>query len=205
MTRSPPADFFLQNTVEVARQLIGTRLTVVREDEELAGRIVETEAYRQDDPASHSYRGRTPRSGPMFEAGGIAYVYFIYGMHNCFNVVTEPVDTGCAVLVRAVEPVAGLERMWKNRFPDALFDRTKAHTLANGPGKLCRAFGVNRTDNRTSLITGSIRILLDVETSDSGSVGGIGVSRRIGIRKGAELPWRFYEMNNPAVSSRVAS
>ena len=189
MIRPSSAEFFLQNTVEAARQLIGARLVCVKNGRELTGRIIETEAYRQDDPASHSYRGLTPRTAPMFEDGGIAYVYFIYGMYHCFNVVTELAGKGCAVLIRGVEPISGVETMWRNRYSGRKFEPAKVSTLSNGPGKLCRAFGIGIGDSGVSVITGDIKIQFD----DTVSVGEIGISPRIGIKKGVDLPWRFYE------------
>ncbi|MBT3273729.1 MAG: DNA-3-methyladenine glycosylase [Spirochaetales bacterium] len=197
MKQPPAAEFFLQDTVKVAEKLIGSYLSHTVDGNELVGRIVETEAYRQDDPASHSYRGLTPRTAPMFKAGGVAYVYLIYGMYNCFNVVTESPGVGCAVLIRAVEPLAGIPRMWCNRFPGCEFDETKVHTLANGPGKLCRAFGIDKKVNGALLATGPVRILLDREAG----INEIVVTRRIGITKGADLPWRFYEKGSPSVSA----
>jgi len=128
-----PADFYLNNTVEVARQLLGK--TIVRNygKKILAGKIVETEAYIDKiDPASHSHPGITKRNKPMFEKGGIAYIYFIYGNYYCFNIVTERKGKGCAVLIRAAEPIEGIEYMKKNR------GKTKSvYELTNGPAKLC--------------------------------------------------------------------
>lgn len=188
--------FFLQDTVEVARSLIGAYLVHSTGNDELVGRIVETEAYRENDPASHSYRGPTRRTLPMFSAGGIAYVYFIYGMYDCFNVVTEPKGTGCAVLVRAIEPIKNLEIMWNNRFPGTPFDPAMVPSIADGPGKLCRALGITRKHNGTSLVHGPVRILsrLGVRPSE------VSVSRRIGVKKGAELPWRFFDATSESVS-----
>ena len=193
--RSPPADFFLLDTVTVARDLIGTYLVRDVDGERLAGRSVETEAYREEEPASHSYRGKTRRTEPMFEAGGVAYVYFIYGMYDCFNVVTERDGVGCAVLVRAVDPVLGVDLMWRNRFPSTRFDESKKHLIANGPGKLCRAFSISRKDSGGSLIDGSIRILIAADTPKPQ----IETSSRVGIKKATELPWRFFEKGNSSV------
>ena len=190
------AAFFLRNTVLVAEQLIGKHLVRDIDGRQLSGRIVETEAYRGDDPASHAFGGLTDRTKPMFEAGGIAYVYFIYGMYDCFNVVSEPEGSGCAVLIRAVEPVVGLEKMWERRFPGKPFNHGKIHTLASGPGKLCRALRITRADNGVSLIDGPIKILDDGRGVSSRVVS----SRRIGLRKGTERRWRFFEKGNRSVS-----
>ncbi len=191
-----PRDFFLQNTVDVAEKLIGAYLVHRTSDGAVVGRIVETEAYREDDPASHSYRGPTERNRPMFEDGGIAYVYFIYGMYNCFNVVAEPKGIGCAVLVRALEPVYNKKIMWENRFPGKPVDPAAIHHTTNGPGKLCRAMGITREHNGVCLSSGLIRVLK--KTDDPQPV--ISTSTRIGIRKGGELPWRFFDAGSVAVS-----
>jgi len=114
--------FYARDAVTVARELLGALLVHALPDGELlAATIVETEAYREDDPASHSSRGRTPRTAVMFGEPGRAYVYFIYGMYDCFNVVCEPEHAGAAVLVRAVRPERGLRAMWENRFPGKPF------------------------------------------------------------------------------------
>ena len=189
--------FYQQDTVAVAEQLIGKMLVREIEGRILSGRIIETEAYREDDPASHSYRGLTERTRPMFEAGGIAYVYFIYGMYDCFNVVTEPAGTGCAVLIRALEPIEGVEGMWRSRFTGRPFDRRRIRELANGPGKICRALRITREDNGVSLTDGPIRILEDGNYNPRP----VASSVRIGIKKGLERPWRFFEKGNPSVSS----
>jgi hypothetical protein len=115
---SLPASFYARDAVTVARELLGTVLVrALADGTVLAGTIVETEAYREDDPASHSHRGPTARAEVMFGPPGRAYVYFIYGMYDCFNVVCEPVGAGAAVLVRAIHPTAGLRAMWERRYP----------------------------------------------------------------------------------------
>jgi DNA-3-methyladenine glycosylase len=200
-------DFYLRDPVALAPQLLGTYLIRQAEDGPLlAGRIVETEAYCQDDPASHSFRGRTARTSVMFEAGGRAYVYFIYGMYDCFNVVAGPEGYGGAVLVRALEPVEGIEGMWRNRFADRAFDPKKIHELCSGPGKLCRALDIRtKRDNGKPLQTGDLRLMAAAAPEGSGSGGpgfSVGVSKRIGIRKAAEKPWRFYIEGSRFVSRR---
>jgi DNA-3-methyladenine glycosylase len=191
--------FYLRPTVTVARDLIGLMLVREIRGETLAGRIVETEAYREDEPASHSFRGPTKRNSPMYLDGGVAYVFFIYGMYDCFNVVTEPAGSGCAVLIRALEPVDGIETMWHNRFPGRPFEPDKVHLVANGPGKLCRALRITREASGTSLLSGPIRIQRG--PGDGSHV--VGTSRRIGIKKGVDLPWRFFEKDNPSVSKKI--
>jgi DNA-3-methyladenine glycosylase len=114
----PDHSFFARDAVAVARELIGWRLFRVLDGGALVGGvIVETEAYRQDDPASHAHRGPTPRARTMYGPPGVSYVYFIYGMYDCFNIVCEPEGSGAAVLVRAIDPTHGLAEMWRNRYP----------------------------------------------------------------------------------------
>lgn len=139
----------------------------------MSGRICETEAYRNsDDPASHAFRGKTPRSAIMFGQPGHAYIYFIYGMYHMLNVVTEPEGTAGAVLIRALEPLEGLE---------------KDQTIYSGPGKLCKALGLTLADNGASLSGPRIMIGDDGFTPIN-----IGAASRIGITKGQEKLWRFF-------------
>jgi DNA-3-methyladenine glycosylase len=151
---APPleADFYLQPTVEVARALLGCWLVVRHDTGWVGGRIVEAEAYTQDDPASHSYRGKTERNAAMFGAPGTAYIYLIYGVHECFNAVCQPEGVGEAVLIRALEPTVGLETMFQRR------GGVHWTQLCRGPGNLCRALGITRAFNGESLITGRIQI-----------------------------------------------
>lgn len=144
------------------------------------GRIAEVEAYREDDPASHSFRGPTARNASMFGRPGLLYVYLIYGLHHCANVVTGPVGSGQAVLIRAVLPVAGLESMRERR--DGRPD------LADGPAKLCRAFGLDRSHDGSDLCAGSDLAIVDdgMSPPDEPLVGA-----RIGISRGTGLPWRW--------------
>ncbi len=156
-------------------------------------KIVETEAYHQDDPASHSFRGRTERTAPMFEAGGRLYIYFTYGMHYCINIVTGKKGVGEAVLLRAAEPLEGLKLMQNNR--GSLMD---INNLANGPGKLAQALGIKDTSlSGKILIKSSIYLeppTMLVKATD------VVTSPRIGIRQAADVPWRFYLKDNPFVS-----
>lgn len=200
-SESFPSGFYLRDTLEVAPGVIGAYLVSETPAGIVAGRIVETEAYREADPASHSYRGKTGRNLPMFAAGGIAYVYFIYGMHNCFNVVTEPEGAGCAVLIRAIEPVLNTEIMWSNRFPGKPFEPGLVSRIADGPGKLCRAMQINREHNGLPLSAGPLRILKGRDKPPPR----VSVGPRIGIKRGADLLWRFYDEDSPAVSRQKES
>ena len=155
-------------------------------------RIVETEAYHQDDPASHSFRSKTARTAPMFEASGRLYVYFTYGMYHCLNIVVGAKGVGEAVLLRAAEPLEGIEIMQKNR---GLRD---IYNLANGPGKLTQALGINDTLLSGKLLNKS-SIYLEPSTEPV-KAKDIIASPRIGIREAADMPWRFYLKDNPFVT-----
>lgn len=176
--------FFLRPTLEVARDLLGARLTTTIRGVKTSGRIVEVEAYYgPTDPASHSYRGETPRNAPMFRPGGLCYVYLIYGLHHCVNVVTEKEGIGAAVLIRALEPVEGITAMERRR-------KTKdSALLTNGPARLCEALKITRAlSGQNFLLPGPISITPDENIPDSA----VERSTRIGISKGKELEWRFF-------------
>ena len=177
----------------MARGLIGAYF--VRKDGRVtcAGRIVEVEAYLGDrDPASHSFRGKTPRNEVMFRNGGHLYVYFTYGMHFCANVVTGSEGVGHAVLLRALEPVTGIAAMARNRGTDP------AHPglLCAGPARLCQAFGLDRRHNGTDLCGERIWIARDPAAPPPR----ITRSRRIGISAGRESLWRFSDRDSPFLS-----
>jgi len=161
----------------------------------LVGKIVEVEGYLGDkDPASHAYRGKTKRNEVMFKEGGHLYVYFTYGMHFCCNVVTEEEEKGRAILLRAVEPLEGIEVMRKNRSFEA--NRKDYWNLTNGPAKLCEAFGIRREMNGIDLTSGDL-FLMDGQTINRSAIG---TSSRIGIKDGKEKKWRFYVKGTPFVS-----
>ncbi|MDG6942396.1 MAG: DNA-3-methyladenine glycosylase [Nitrososphaerota archaeon] len=185
-----PREFFNRYTPEVARDLLGCRLVRMVGGKRLSGIVVETEAYRGPrDPASHAYRGKTPRNSVMFGPPGHAYVYFTMGMHYCLNVTTEPIGTPGAVLLRAIEPEEGIEVMVRNRGPVAV------GRLASGPGNLTKALNIGKELDREDLVT-SERVFLE-----RGRVTGeVGTSPRVGVSAGRSSRWRFFEQSNPFVS-----
>ncbi len=183
---------YQQPTLTLARHLLGKNLVRKQGDWVLSGRIVEVEAYHQDgDRAAHSFGGQTPRNAVMFGPPGFLYVYFIYGMHYCMNVVTEAKGIGAAILIRAVEPLEGIETMRLNRGP-----HIPVRDLANGPAKCCQAFAIDNNENGLSLT--SSHLFLEEGAIRSGEE--IALSPRIGISKSTELPWRFFLKNNRYVS-----
>jgi DNA-3-methyladenine glycosylase len=193
LTRS----FYLQPTLSVARQMIG--LYIVRQTRTitLVGRIVEVEAYiGRRDPASHSYRGRTPRNEVMFRTGGHLYVYFTYGMHFCANVVTEEEGIGHAVLLRALEPVQGIGTMARNRG----VPKNQLSALCSGPAKLCEALSLDRAQNGTDLCGEVIWLGRDPQAVPVR----IGRSPRIGISEGKDSLWRFFDRKSRFLSRPVA-
>jgi DNA-3-methyladenine glycosylase len=181
-------------SVEAAPKMLGCFLVRETPAGRIKLKIVETEAYHQEDPASHSFRGITPRTAPMFEAGGRLYVYFTYGMHYCINIVVGQKGVGEAVLIRAAEPVEGIEIMQANR------KITDINSLTNGPGKLAQALGISDTALSGKILNKSSIILEPpkLETNPQDIV----IASRVGITKAADLPWRFYIRGNPFVSKR---
>jgi DNA-3-methyladenine glycosylase len=184
--------------LEVAPLLLGLVLV----HGETSGRIVEVEAYGDDDAASHAYRGPTPRNMTMFGPPGHLYVYLVYGMHHCANVVCGPPSRGEAVLVRALAPLAGLETM-RSRRRSAATDEA----LCAGPGRLCASLGIDRGLDGADLLDPSspVRIFEDGGSSAAEILVGkrIGLSRRAG--QAVDLPWRFGLAGSPCVSRRFAT
>lgn len=170
-----PIDLFLRPADQLARDLIGGLMLV----DGVGGRIVETEAYDRDDPASHAFRGPTPRNAPMFGPPGRAYVYRIYGLHWCFNVVCDGTSQGSAVLIRALEPTHGLAVMRDRRGVE------EVRNLCSGPGKLCQALAIDSRLNGASVLGPTIEI------SAPSTPQPVAQGVRIGIRRGVETPWRF--------------
>ena len=188
-----PRDFYARPVLRVAKDCIG-QLLVHRTEQGLAiGRIVETEAYRgPEDRAAHSFDGRrTARTEVMFGPPGYAYVFFVYGMHHQFNIVTTREGAPHAVLVRAIEPLSGLAEMAKRRnLPETSRD------LTNGPGKLCQAFGIGKQDYGADLCGSRLFLAAGARTRSASS-------KRIGIDYAgdwAEKPWRFFDPKSPYVS-----
>jgi len=180
------------DAIEVARRLLGARLVRMEGGERRSGRIVETEAYRAGDPAAHCYRGQTPRTRSMFGPPGLAYVFFTYGSCYCVNVVCEPAGCGAAVLLRALEPVEGLEAMAAARGRD--------RDLLNGPGRICQALGIDRALDGVDLLTSRELFL---EPGEAVADRDVVQTVRIGISVGQELPWRFAVAGNRHVSKRL--
>lgn len=197
--RPLPRSFYHRSTLLVAKELLGKRIIRTNGTQILSGIIVETEAYLYNDPASHSFNGPTQRNNVMFGPGGHLYVYFTYGMHYCANVVTGPKGLGEAVLIRAVEPVQGLEWMAKHRFQDRTdspLDLKRRIALTNGPAKFAQAFSLTTEQNGLDLLNSDVIIT----NGSTLSRGQITVSTRIGISKAAEKRWRFCVKGNAWVS-----
>jgi DNA-3-methyladenine glycosylase len=185
-------DFYDRDTEHVARDLLGAVLECRTSDGIAAGRIVETEAYLgEHDLACHAAAGRTVRTDPLYGPPGIAYVYFIYGMYWCFNAVTRAEHQPSAVLVRAIEPVEGIDLMRRRR-PKARRDVD----LTNGPGKLCIALGIDGRHNRNPLDKPPLRIL----EGDHVANRDVTVTPRIGITQSADWPLRWFVTDNAFVS-----
>jgi DNA-3-methyladenine glycosylase len=186
-----PRSFFARPSPAVARDLLGRLLVRLDGDEGLIARIVETEAYQEDDPASHSFGGPRGRNVVMFGPPGHLYVYFTYGMHFCMNVVTGSNGEGSAVLLRAAEARDGLEAMWTRRggVPERL--------LCAGPARLAQAFGVARWANGKDLVGGGE---LWVAAGEPVADEGVTVGPRVGIRRAVDVPWRFALTGSPFVS-----
>lgn len=189
--------FFRRSPLEVAPRLLNKLLVAA---DGRAGRIIEVEAYwGAQDPASHAYRGRTARNAAMFRAGGHLYVYRSYGMHWCANVVCGPEGEAQAVLLRALEPVAGLELMRASRWRDQR--RQDDRDLCRGPGRLCQAMGIDRSHDGIDMSRPASPIwVVDDGVAPPERPAG---SARIGISVGTDLPWRFALAGHPGLSRPV--
>lgn len=173
--------FYNRDTIQVAKELLGCKLCRKIGDKILSGIIVETEAYTQNDPACHAFRGKTPRSATLFKKPGIAYVYFTYGMHHCFNVVTEAEETAGAVLIRALEPI-------------------EQNLLTSGPARLCRELQITRELNEADLTLEDS--LIWIEEGVNVLKNKIHTTTRVGISQAADYPWRFYIKDNKFISKK---
>jgi DNA-3-methyladenine glycosylase len=181
------ASFYDRSVHDVARELIGC---VVRHGE-TAGRIVETESYHMEEPACHAFVGVTERTRTLYGPPGHAYVYFSYGVHALLNAVAEEEGVGAAVLIRALEPVAGLDLMRARR------RLARTEDLCSGPGKLTQALGIDLSLNGSSLVDGPIEVVArDPQVRGPRVV----IGERVGITKAAELPWRFCDADSRHVS-----
>ena len=193
-------NFYLKDVLHVAKNLLGKILVREINEQILSGRIVEVEAYDGSvDEASHSFKGKTKRNEVMFGPKCYLYVYFTYGMYVCCNVVTGKDDSaGRAVLIRAIEPLNGIEQMAEYRFGKRNISNKEFLNLSNGPGKVCLAMNITKSENGIDLLGDSVYILNEKNIPDEK----IEITKRIGISKSAELPWRFYIKNNPFVSKK---
>lgn len=187
-----PSEFYLQPTVEAACSLLGHYLLKKTETGWEGGRIVETEAYTQNDPASHSFRGQTPRNAAMFGSPGTIYVYRSYGIHWCLNAVLQPEGIGEAVLIRAIEPLWGIKTMRERR------DVESIKQLCRGPGNVCRALGIDDRFNGFCLRRSHLHIAVGETVPDDQ----IMATPRVGISQAVDQPWRFLIRGNPFVSAR---
>ncbi len=183
-------DFYDRPVLEVARDLLGCVVT----HDGCSGMIVETEAYHDTEPASHAFVGLTPRTATLFGPPGIAYVYRSYGIHALLNAVAEREGVGAGVLIRALEPLRGIDTMRRRR---GLY---QLEALCSGPGKLTQALGVELIHNGGDLANGPVRISAPTPRREEPPVS---VDRRIGITKAVELPWRFSVTDSPFVSRRA--
>ncbi|MFC1598860.1 DNA-3-methyladenine glycosylase [Patescibacteria group bacterium] len=197
-----PANFYKNNSFLLAEKLLGKFLIRKYNNHTLVGKITETECYYgHDDLASHASRGKTERTKLMFDQPGLAYIYLVYGMYYCFNIVSEAKDFPAAILIRSIEPISGLKQMAKNRQlqPDSLNSNIK---LTTGPGKLCQAFKIDKKLNGENLIK-SERIYLAKNPQEKISKTQIATGKRIGIDYAGKYKnklWRYYLKNNQYIS-----
>lgn len=194
-----PKEFYLQDPVKLAPKLLGKIFVRKLGDIYLTGKIVEVEAYRgKDDEAAHTYNGKTKRNEVMFREGGFLYVYFTYGMHFCANIVCGKKNEGSAILIRAVEPIDGINIMEMNRFGKTELPYSRRKLLTNGPVKFCSAFAIEKNDNGLDLTKEPIFLLKGEKILKNEIV----TTTRVGIKKSVDLFWRFYIKDNPYVSKK---
>lgn len=192
-----PKKFYTRDLHKIAEELLGKFFVRRIDGKILAGKIIEVEAYDGSvDEAAHTFRGKTKRNEVMFNEGGLLYVYFTYGMHFCCNVVTGKGNEGKAILMRAFEPVYGIEQMAFNRFDKKKISDKELINLTNGPAKICEAFQISRKENGTDL-TGDDIFICDAPKIHKSKIE---KSARIGIKKSVDLLWRYYIKDNPFIS-----
>lgn len=188
-----PADFYNTPTQTLAKQLLGKYFFHIYNGETIGGYIVETEAYLHNDPACHASRGKTKRNAPMFGKPGTIYIYQIYGIHWCINIVTDTRQRGEAILLRAIQPTHGIPTMKQLRNTQDIYN------VANGPAKLFQATALSDRYNTYDLTQKNSQLIIQQGYQPEQ----ITTTTRIGITKGADLPLRFYITNNPYVSKPI--
>lgn len=198
-------NFYLQDTITLSKKLLGKNLVHIVNGSPRIGKIVETESYiGAIDKACHAYNYKlTPRTEVIFSEGGISYVYLIYGMYHCMNVVAEKENEPCAVLIRALEPVSGLEEMSLSRYSKPLesLNNRQIINLANGPGKLCIAMNITKNQNKQDLLSDEFFICDNEDISDENIVS----TKRINIdyaEEAKDFLWRFYIKDNKFISKK---
>ncbi len=189
-----PRLFYEKSVVDVAKNLLGKILVREYDNKILAGMIVEVEAYNgQNDPASHAYRGKTKRNKVMWKNPGTIYVYTIYGIHYCLNLVAEPKGIPAAILIRALQPILGIQEMMKNR--EIYFLKN----LTNGPAKLTKALKIDiKLNGRDATVKGPLYVIDNPVKKHIDIIS----SSRIGIKQGKDKPWRFYIKDNEFISKK---
>ncbi|PID56965.1 MAG: 3-methyladenine DNA glycosylase [Ignavibacteriae bacterium] len=201
MNKKLKKEFYIQDNLTVAKLLLG-KIFVYNNPitkKILSGKIVEVEAYDGNlDEAAHTYIGKTERNKIMFNEGGFLYVYFIYGIHFCANIVTGNKNHGTAVLLRAMEPKEGIKEFSLNKYGRIKISDKEKINLLNGPAKICKAFGIDRSFNSTDLTSDKIYLLDAPKIEEKEIIA----TTRIGIKKSTELPWRFYIKNNRYISKK---
>ncbi len=197
--------YFKKDTLELSKDLLGKIIVNEVNGSLLSGRIVETEAYLSNDPAAHSFIGKTKRNKSVFEEPGTSYVYFIYGNYYCFNISSNENKIGEAVLIRASEPLIGIEKMKANisrfnlRRKNIKDKEIKDNKICNGPGKLCLALGINKSHDGLKLWDSKLYIAEDgYEVNENDIVS----TKRIGIKKAIDKPLRFYIKGNNFISRK---
>lgn len=189
-----PKSFFDKDTIDLAKDLLGVKLVHESRGGKTVGKIVETEAYLEDDPAAHTFNGKTESNRAMFGPPGHAYVYFIYGMYHCFNCTSNKKGRGEGILVRALEPISGIDLMKKRR------NAEDESNLCSGPGKLTMAMDITKEEYGLDLTSKKSRLRLELSSEEQNF--DIVETKRIGISKAKELPHRFYIKSSPHVSKR---